>query len=104
MNTETPHPAIEMSLIHPEFDKQQLPPLLSEFRASTRRAQDKSLATRLEEEVLQYERLHIRRQTIVRLAKWCKTDGRAYQDGMVVARKISLLIFGRVLRREDFGV
>ncbi len=59
MNTVTPHPAIEMPLIHPEFDKQQLPPLLSEFRASTRRAQDKSLATRLEE-VLRYERPHIR--------------------------------------------
>lgn len=104
MNTETPHPTVEMPLIRPEFDKQQLPPLLSEFCASTRRAQDKSLATRLEEDVLQYERPHIRRQTIVRLAKWCKTEGPAYQDGMLVARKISLLLFGRVLRREDFGV
>jgi hypothetical protein len=94
----------QLPSIQPGFDRQQLPPLLHEFRASARRAQDKSLATWLEEEVLNNDNPFVRRRTLLRLAKWCKTNGYPYQDGMLVARKISLLLFGRVLKREDFGV
>jgi len=95
---------VSMPLIRPEFDKRLLPPLLSEFRSSVRRTRDKSLATRLEEEVLQHPKPFVRRPTVLRLAKWCKTNGYPYQDGMGVARRISLLLFGHILKREEFGV
>jgi hypothetical protein len=86
------------------FDEAELVTLLAEFRAASRRAQDQSLATRLEAEVLNSDKPIVQRRTVLRLAKWCKTNGYPYGDGMIVARKISLLLFGHVLRREDFGV
>jgi len=41
--------------------------------------------------------------TLKELAKWCKTDGQ-YAEGGEIARKISLLLFGRVIDRDALGV
>ncbi len=84
------------------FDRQQLSALLNDFRRAVAREKDKSLASRLEEELLHRDPA-IERESLGRLAKWCKTDG-IYQDGMEVARKISLLLFGCVLDRTRLGV
>jgi hypothetical protein len=89
--------------LHPQFDRERLAALLVRFRHVVVREQDKSLANRLEEELLRGASPAIQAKTFLRLAKWCKTDG-IYQDGMGVAREISLLLFGCVLDREQLGV
>ena len=86
-----------------QFDRQQLAVLFSSFRRVVAREQDKSLANRLEQELLRGDPPAVQRQTFLRLARWCKTGG-IYQYGMEVARKISLLLFGRILDRIELGV
>jgi hypothetical protein len=41
--------------------------------------------------------------TLKELAKWCKTDGQ-YAEGGDIARKISLLLFGRLVDRDALRV
>lgn len=89
--------------LNPEFDRQRLQNLVSHFCSAVSREQDKSLATRLRNELLERQSPSIERATFQRLAKWCKTDG-IYQDGMEVARQISLLLFGQVIDRNRIGV
>jgi hypothetical protein len=88
--------------LYPQFDRERLAVLLMGFRRVVVREQDKSLANRLEEELLGGDFPAIQTKTFLRLAKWCKTEG-IYQDGMGVAREISLLLFGRILDREQLG-
>jgi hypothetical protein len=86
-----------------DFDKRKLISLLAQFRSVVYRECDIRLAEVLEEDLLARDTPRLRASTITRLAKWCKTDG-IYADGMVVAKKISLLVFGKILDRNALGV
>ena len=87
-----------------DFDRARLKSLLENFKAVVKRSQDKSLALKLEEELLQTEPPTMTYQTLSQLAKWCHTHGHIYWDGMEVARKISILLFGQVVDRKKLGV
>lgn len=97
--------------LEPDFDRTQLRTLLENFKASVRRrgegskkTDDRRLAFELEGQLLNREPPMVERKTLLRLAKWCHTDGHLYSEGMAVAREISRLLFGGVLDRERLGV
>lgn len=86
-----------------DFNRRELGRLLLDFESSVKRSRDRSLARRLKRELLQTERPRISGPTFLQLAKWCETGG-IYSDGMDVARRMSLLLFGRILDRDELGV
>jgi hypothetical protein len=88
----------------PEVDKEKLGRLLAEFEAAVRRRQDRSLAARLRNEILEPAVPSISHATMLQLAKWCKTENPLYWDGMAVAQRISAVLFGLVLDRDRLGV
>jgi hypothetical protein len=86
------------------FDREALKRLLQKFSSATKRRRDKRLIEDLSDDLL--SDIHpprLQRRTVLRLAKWCKTDG-IYGDAMIVAREISRLLFGEVLNRDLLGV
>ena len=86
------------------FDREALRRLLKQFAAATKRRQDKRLAEELTQDLLSDGHSpRLRRSTVLRLAKWCKTDG-IYADAMIVAKEISRLLFGEVLNRDLLGI
>jgi hypothetical protein len=85
------------------FDRNVLIGLIGQFRSVIKRERDKRLAEALEEDLLSSDSPQMRHSTCARLAKWCKTGG-IYADGMLIAKQISLLLFGYVLDRDLFGV
>jgi hypothetical protein len=85
------------------FDRNALICLIGQFRSAIKRTRDKRLAEVLEEDLLSGDSTPLRRSTIIQLAKWCKTGG-IYADGMIVAKAISLVLFGTVLDRDLFDV
>ena|SRR5436309_7732845 len=84
------------------FDKSRLDGLLRQFEDSVKRDIDRKLANELRVQLLVPSAPTLRKTTFERLARWCKTDG-IYGDGMDIARRISELLFGRVLNRTDIG-
>ncbi len=86
------------------FDRAELKRLLQMFVDVRKREIDKSLAVKLERELLERNPPGMERGTFVQLAKWCNTENPLYWDGMDVARKISQLLFGKVLDRKSLGV
>jgi hypothetical protein len=72
--------------------------LLPEF--AVKRRIDSQLADELDEAVRSGT---LQPKTVLRLARWCKTDG-IYADGMEVAKEISLLLFGTVIDRDKLGL
>jgi len=86
-----------------DFDRGELARLLTTFRSVVRRQIDASLANQLDKELLRRESPRIERKTLNQLARWCKTDGGVYSDGMDVARRISELLFGCIIDREVLG-
>jgi len=99
----TPVPETGDYAVLPDVDKQELAGLIEEFEAAAKRRIDKSLATNLRREVLDSEGLQPSRSTILQLARWCNTNNQLYCDGMAVAKKISVVLFGQVLDRERLG-
>jgi len=86
------------------FDREALRRLLERFLSLTKRRKDRRLYDDLSEDLLSDGHLpRPQRRTVLRLAKWCKTDG-IYADAMIVAREISHLLFGEVLNRDLLGV
>ena len=81
------------------IDKQHVADLIDEFERAVKRRIDVSLAVKLRRQLLDAESPSLNQPTILQLAKWCKTDG-IYADGMVIAQKISVALFGVVLDRE----
>jgi len=80
------------------FDREELRQLLKRFVAETKRQQDNRLAEELSEDLLSNDHPPlVRSGTDLRLAKWCRTDG-TYADAMIVAKEISRLLFGEVLK------
>lgn len=90
--------------LNTEFNRDELRELLNAFRGAVNREQDKGLANHLEEQILHRTPPAIDRITFYRLAKWCNTNGHIYWDGMEIARKISLLLFGAIVDRQQLGV
>ena len=90
--------------LRPDFDRARLKSLIGAFRAVVKRKQDQSLANKLERKLLESSPPTITYPTMQQLAKWCHTHGHIYWDGMEVARKISILLFGQVVDRKKFGV
>jgi len=95
-------PAIDVEVL-PNIDKQRLTSLIGEFEAAAKRRIDVSLAVNLRREALECDPPALTRATTLQLARWCKTNNPVYWDGMEVAKKISNLLFGRVLDREALG-
>jgi tellurite resistance protein len=95
---------LRILVIAPDFDRMELGKLLGKFRANCRRLSDRTLADRIETELLKRKPSRPEASTYLRLAKWCRTDGNAYQEASTVAREISVLLFGRVLDRRELGV
>jgi len=58
----------------PSIDKEKLTQLIDAFEAAIKRRIDKSLASRLRQEVLGPETPSLSRSTILQLARWCKTE------------------------------
>jgi hypothetical protein len=86
------------------FDRKELERLLVSFELSVRRQQDRKLAQKLRQELLNSDPPYISAGTRGQLAKWCNTNSPLYWDGQDVARKISQLLFGRILDRAKLGV
>jgi Protein of unknown function (DUF3553) len=61
---------------------------------------DAGVARRILDEMASRGRLT--RTTEKRLAAWCNTEGAVFQAGVPLAREISITIYGRVLREEEF--
>lgn len=85
------------------LDRSRLDRVLNEFESAVKREIDKRLAREIREQVLNSGTPWLSRRAFERLARWCKTDG-IYADGMMVAREISLILFGRVIDRRELGV
>lgn len=86
------------------FNRQNLIELIKAFEGAVKRRSDVSLSTKLKRELVDSEAPIISKDTMQQLSKWCNTTNPLYFDGMEVARKISQLLFGRVLDRERLGV
>jgi len=61
---------------------------------------DAGVAEKVLEEI--QRRGYLSKTTAKRLAAWCNTEGKVFQVGVPLAREISLAIYGRVLRDEEF--
>jgi hypothetical protein len=79
-----------------DFNREKLRGFPGQLRSVVKRPIDDRLANDLEQDLLNGIDLKLRLATIKRLARWCKTGG-IYSDGMEIALKISLLLFGQVL-------
>jgi hypothetical protein len=86
------------------FDRHELESLLANFESAVKRRIDASLSQKLRRELLSNNAPYISRPTLLQLAKWCNTNNPVYWDGMDVARKISQLLFGRILDRNELNV
>lgn len=89
--------------LDPSFNRNNLAQLIAEFSSVVRRHIDKSLAENLKRELLDRNPPRISRGTIQQLARWCNTNSPVYWDGMEVAKKISNVLFGCVIDRNQLG-
>ena len=85
------------------LDRSRLDRALKEFESAVKREIDKRLAREIREQLLYSAVPWLSRKAFERLARWCKTDG-IYADGMMVAREIRLVLFGRIIDRREVGV
>lgn len=85
------------------FSRNNLAQLIGEFASVVRRHIDKSLAENLKRELLDSDPPRISHGTMQQLARWCNTNNPVYWDGMEVAKKISNVLFGCVVDRNQLG-
>jgi len=85
-----------------DFDRGQLDRLLNSFEDAVKREGDNKLAIELRAQLLQSNPPILTIEPFKRLARWCKTAG-IYGDGMMVAQRISELLFGRIIDRNVIG-
>jgi len=95
-----PGPALKSH--HIRFRPDDLRRLITDFRSAVHRSIDNSLADALERELL-CDRPNISFDTLKQLARWCKTNNPLYFGGMDVAQKISMLLFGRIIDRNEYN-
>lgn len=72
---------------------------MKSFENAVKREGDKKLAVELRSELLHSYPPMLTKTTFQRLARWCKTDG-IYGDGMMIAQRISEMLFGKVIDRR----
>jgi endonuclease NucS-like protein len=87
----------------PGVDKAELEKLVVAFEGAVKRRIDLSLANHLRGEVLNLRNPAISKDTVLQLARWCNTTNPLYSDGMEIARKVSVLLFGNILDRDQLG-
>lgn len=90
-------------MLHAIRDKQEIAALIDEFEGTVRRRIDLSLAVKLRKQLVDAQVPSLNRTTIQQLARWCKTPKPLYADGMAVAQKISMALFGVLLDRDRLG-
>ena len=85
-----------------DFSPDELRRLLAQFRDSVHRTKvnDAGLADEIEEQLLSRGQAELSEETQKKLARWCRTTGLPYQDGMPVAQEISRMLYGEVIDRE----
>ena len=83
----------------PSISRERIRQLIQQFEGAVNREQDKSLSRRLTKEILEAPVPVIRRETMLQLARWCRTSG-IYADGMMVAQRISEALFGQIIDRR----
>ena len=83
-------------------DRRKLEELLKSFENVVKRECDNKLAVELRCELLISVPPMLTKTTFQRLARWCKTDG-IYGDGMMIAQRISEMLFGKVIDRRLIG-
>jgi hypothetical protein len=93
-----------MYTLNVPFDEETLELLIADFESSVKRDIDRSLSQKLRQELLGSNAPYLKRSTLLQLSKWCNTNSPLYWDGMEVARKISQLLFGRVVDRHELNV
>jgi hypothetical protein len=87
----------------PNLSKTELETLISEFKLAAKRRIDVSLANHLRAEILNTHTPGLSTDTALQLARWCNTSNPVYRDGMEVAKRISALLFGKILDRNELG-
>ena len=87
----------------PDIDKTELEKLVVAFEGAVKRRIDLSLANHLRGEVLNSRDPAITKDTLLQLGRLCGTTNPLYTDGMEIAKKISVLLFGDVLDRQQLG-
>ncbi len=85
------------------FDPKRLDTLLRRFEINVRREIDVRLARELRHDLLETAPARLTRAPLLRLARWCDTEGGVYEDAMTVAREISVLLFGKVISRRELN-
>ena len=73
------------------------------FEGAAKRRIDLSLANHLRGDVLNSRNPAISKDTVLQLARRCKTTNPLYFDGMEIAKQISVLLFGSVPDRSQLG-
>ena len=89
--------------LHGDFDRSKMRTLIAKFKAVVKRKIDKSLAENLARDLLEGETPNMTKKTFFQLARWCNTQNPLYWDGMDVAREVSVLLFGRIVDRNELG-
>lgn len=95
-------PGIYGYTLRTDYDRSKLERFIISFEDAVCREGDKKLATELRTQLLSSPFPRLTKATFERLARWCKTDG-IYGDGMMVAQRISELLFGRIIDRGLIG-
>lgn len=85
------------------IDKAKLDTLLIRFRDSVKREIDRGLADEIQRQILDSNYPRLTTATTRKLARWCKTNGTPYQEGMPVAQQISEVLFGTILDRNSLN-
>lgn len=83
--------------------KTKLVALCHQFRDAVNRDEDRGLADEIEHQIIELDYDDLSLATQKKLARWCKTNGNLYQGGMPIAQQISILLYGRILDRNDFN-
>jgi hypothetical protein len=85
------------------IDRTTLEKLLTRFRDAVKRDSDRGLADEIERQVLDSKYPRLTLPTLKKLARWCKTAGGLYEEGMLIAQEISEILFGKILDRSLLG-
>jgi hypothetical protein len=99
--TETVTATGNTGLAKRTFNRGELEALLADFSSSVKRNGDDKLSIAIRAELLEGKAGALSKDTRARLARWCSTTNPVYRDGSAVARKISMLLFGKILQREE---
>ena len=94
---------IVMYKIKQDFDRNKLRRFLNELVETNKKA--KSIATKLENEILNFKNDYLKDSTLRQFSKWCNTkppySGTHKTGGQQIAQKISMLLFDKIIDRME---